>query len=90
MSAPESGKTDVTLEPFAVVIRIVIVGAGSAEVTCLRADILLGTVSPGFSGGTCIAFAVEVAGGCVDGHTWRAWHTLAKCPALLQWWRVLS
>ena len=52
----------------------------------LFADILLGTISvvTGFSGGACIAFAVEVAGICVGGHTWRAQHTLAKCPALLQ------
>ena len=87
-----AGKTDVTVEPFAVVICIMIVGADSAEVTCLRANILLGTVSvvTGFSGGTCIAFALEVAGGCVGDHTWYAQHTLAICPVLLQWWQVLS
>ena len=64
-----------------------IVGAGSVEVTCLKADILLGRVSvvTGFSCGTCITFAVEVADGCVGGHTWRVRHTLAKFPALLQW-----
>ena len=38
MSAPESGKTDVTVEPFTVLMCIVILGAGSAEVTCLSAD----------------------------------------------------
>ena len=49
-----------------------IVGVGSVEVSCLKADILLGKVSvvTGFSGGTCIPFAVEGAGGCVGGHIW--------------------
>ena len=37
-SAPESGRTDITLDPFAVVMRILVVGAGSVAVTCLRAD----------------------------------------------------
>ena len=32
MSTPESGKTDITVEPFTVLMCIVILGAGSAEV----------------------------------------------------------
>ena len=37
MSAPESGRTDITVDPFVVMMRILMVGAGSAVVTCLRA-----------------------------------------------------
>ena len=78
MSAPESGKTDVTVEPFTVLMCIVILGAGSAEVTCLSADSVFEVGSMVLSGGTCIDFAVEDAGGCVGALVWRARHTLAK------------
>ena len=94
ISAPESGRTDVTVDPFAVVMCILMVGAGSAVVTCLRVDSWLGVGSVVVLvwGGICIAFANEVAGGCgVTG--WvvaRARHTLAKCPIFPQWWQVLS
>jgi len=78
MSAPESGRTDVTVEPFTVLMCILILGAGSAEETCLRADSAFEVGSMVLSGGTCIDFAVQEAGGCVDVRAWRARHTLAK------------
>jgi len=42
MSATESGRMDVTVDPFMVLICILMVGAGSLAVTCLRADRWLG------------------------------------------------
>lgn len=97
ISAPESGKADVTVDPFAVMMCTLMVGAGSAVVTCLRADSWLGVGSVAVLvwGGICIAFADEVAGGCgvkgwVVARGCRARHTLAKCPTLPQWWQVLS
>jgi len=75
MSAPESGSTDVMVEPFTVLICSLIVGAGSVDETCFRADIEVEVGSVVASDGTCIDLAVEGAvGGCVS----RAQHTLAK------------
>ena len=45
ISAPESGRTGVTVDPFAVKMCILMVGAGSAAVTCLRVDSWLGVGS---------------------------------------------
>ena len=92
MSPPESGKTDITVEPFAVVMRILMVGAGSAAVTCLRADrwLGMGSVVVLFWGNIRIAFVDEAGAGVgvtgrVDARGCRALQTLAKCPTLLQW-----
>jgi len=62
MFTPEFGKTDVTVEQFTVVMCIWILGAGSAEVTCLRANSVFGKGSVILSGGICIDFAVKEAG----------------------------
>ena len=45
MSAPESGRTDVTVDPFTVVMFTLIVGAECILVTCLRVDRWLGVCS---------------------------------------------
>jgi len=78
MSALESGSTDVMVEPFTILISSLIVGAGSADETCFRADIEVEVGSVVASDGTCIDLAVEEAGGCVGGRVCRARHTLAK------------
>ena len=77
-SAPESGKTEITADLFAVVMQILVMRAGSAVVTCLKADNWLGVGSVVvvlLCGGRCISFVENTGDGCwVGAHEHCAQH----------------
>ena len=83
ISAPESGKTSVSMDPLREEMWMGIVGAGSVTITCLIFGMWIWGSPTGLGGLTKIALAE--AWGCLAGRGLKRraclpWHTLAKCP----------